>query len=95
MITSIEPGIYRPGKHGIRIENLVTTVSDISNEFNEFYAFEALTIAPISTAIVQKELLEQSQINWLNAYNAMVFEKISPFLNEEEKSWLEQETRKI
>jgi len=95
MITSIEPGIYRPGKHGIRIENLATTVSDISNEFNEFYAFEALTIAPISTAIVQKELLEQSQINWLNAYNAMVFEKISPFLNEEEKSWLEQETRKI
>jgi Xaa-Pro aminopeptidase len=95
MITSIEPGIYRPGKHGIRIENLVTTVSDISNESNEFYAFEALTIAPISTAIVQKELLEQSQINWLNAYNAMVFEKISPFLNEEEKSWLEQETRKI
>lgn len=95
MITSIEPGIYRPGKHGIRIENLVTTVSDISNEFNEFYAFEALTIAPISTAIVQKELLEQSQINWLNAYNALVFEKISPFLNEEEKSWLEQETRKI
>jgi Xaa-Pro aminopeptidase len=95
MITSIEPGIYRPGKHGIRIENLVTTISDISNEFNEFYAFEALTIAPISTAIVQKELLEQSQINWLNEYNALVFEKISPFLNEEEKSWLEQETRKI
>ncbi|WP_316833851.1 aminopeptidase P family protein [Pedobacter nutrimenti] len=95
MITSIEPGIYRPGKHGIRIENLVNTISDISNEFNEFYAFEALTIAPISTAIVQKELLEQSQINWLNAYNALVFEKISPFLNEEEKNWLEQETRKI
>jgi len=95
MITSIEPGIYRPGKHGIRIENLVTTINDISNEFNEFYAFEALTIAPISTAIVQKELLEQSQINWLNEYNALVFEKISPFLNAEEKSWLEQETRKI
>ncbi|HWW37962.1 aminopeptidase P family protein [Pedobacter sp.] len=95
MITSIEPGIYRHGKHGIRIENLVTTINDISNEFNEFYAFEALTIAPISTAIVQKELLEQSQINWLNEYNALVFEKISPFLNAEEKSWLEQETRKI
>ncbi|PTT03119.1 Xaa-Pro aminopeptidase [Pedobacter sp. HMWF019] len=95
MITSIEPGIYRPGKHGIRIENLVNTITDISNEFNEFYAFEALTIAPISTAIVQKDLLEQTQINWLNEYNALVFEKISPFLNEEEKSWLEKETRKI
>nr|WP_199080002.1 aminopeptidase P family protein [Pedobacter sp. ASV19] len=95
MITSIEPGIYRPGKHGIRIENLVTTVTDITNEFNEFYAFEALTIAPISTAIIQKDLLEQAQINWLNEYNALVFEKISPFLNEEEKSWLEKETRKI
>lgn len=95
MITSIEPGIYRPGKHGIRIENLVNTINDVSNEFNQFYAFEALTIAPISTTIVQKDLLEQAQINWLNEYNALVFEKLSPFLNEEEKTWLEKETWKI
>jgi Xaa-Pro aminopeptidase len=95
MITSVEPGIYRPGKHGIRIENLVNTVTDISNEFNEFYAFEALTIAPISTKIVKKDLLEQSQIDWLNSYNNLVFEKLSPLLNTDEAAWLKEETKAI
>jgi Xaa-Pro aminopeptidase len=95
MITSVEPGIYRPGKHGIRIENLVNTVKDVSNEFNEFYAFEALTIAPISTKIVKKELLDPSQIDWLNSYNALVFDKLSPLLNADEAAWLKAETKAI
>jgi Xaa-Pro aminopeptidase len=95
MITSVEPGIYRPGKHGIRIENLVTTVSLESNEFNEFYAFETLTIAPINTTIVVKELLEKAQIDWLNAYNASVLEKLSPALNNEERAWLQEATKAI
>jgi Xaa-Pro aminopeptidase len=95
MITSIEPGIYRPGKHGIRIENLVNTISDVFNEFNEFYAFETLTIAPISTKIVKRELLDQSQLDWLNDYNAVVFLKLNPFLTEEESAWLEKETAAI
>ena len=95
MITSIEPGVYRPGKHGIRIENLVNTIKDVSNDFNEFYAFECLTIAPISTKILKKELLEQSQIDWLNSYNQLVFEKISPLLTAEEAAWLKEETKAI
>jgi Xaa-Pro aminopeptidase len=95
MITSIEPGIYRPGKHGIRIENLVNTITDAKTDFGDFYAFEALTIAPISTSFVKKDLLEQSQIQWLNDYNAMVFEKLSPFLTEDESSWLKRETQAI
>ena len=95
MITSIEPGIYRPGKHGVRIENLVNTIKDINNEFNEFYAFESLTIAPISTAIVKKELLEQGQVEWLNSYNALVFERLSPLLNTEEVAWLKAYTAAI
>jgi Xaa-Pro aminopeptidase len=95
MITSIEPGIYRPGKHGIRIENLVTTIEDAKTEFGDFYAFEALTLAPISTNIVKKELLENSQIQWLNDYNATVFEKLSPFLTDEENLWLKKETAAI
>ncbi|WP_449436029.1 M24 family metallopeptidase C-terminal domain-containing protein [Pedobacter steynii] len=95
MITSIEPGIYRPGKHGVRIENLVNTIKDVTNEFNEFYAFECLTIAPISTQIVKKELLEQHQIDWLNDYNTMVFEKLSPFLSDEEVEWLAEESKSI
>jgi Xaa-Pro aminopeptidase len=95
MITSIEPGIYRPGKHGIRIENLVNTITDVTNEFNEFYAFECLTIAPISTKIVKKELLETAQINWLNNYNQMVLDKLSPLLSTDEQDWLRKETSAI
>lgn len=95
MITSVEPGIYRLGKHGVRIENLVNTIKDVTNEFNEFYAFECLTIAPISTKIVKKELLEQHQIDWLNGYNALVFEKLSPFLSDEEVEWLAEESKSI
>jgi len=95
MITSVEPGVYRPGKHGIRIENLVNTIQSVSNEFNDFYAFETLTIAPISTKIVQKELLEQSQIDWLNLYNGIVYEKLSPLLNADEIEWLKAETQSI
>ncbi|WP_316819789.1 aminopeptidase P family protein [Pedobacter gandavensis] len=95
MITSIEPGVYRPGKHGVRIENLVNTITDVSNEFNEFYAFESLTIAPISTEIVKTELLEQGQIDWLNSYNALVYERLSPMLEEEEAKWLKTYTKPI
>lgn len=95
MITSIEPGIYRPGKHGIRIENLVNTIADASTDFGEFYAFETLTIAHISTNIVKKELLTESQIHWLNNYNAMVFQKLSPFLTAAENEWLKKETQAI
>ncbi len=95
MITSIEPGIYRPGKHGIRIENLVLTVENEINQFNEFYAFETLTLAPIDTSIVKKELLEQSQIDWLNNYHQLVFEKLSPFLNEDESVFLKEMTKEI
>lgn len=95
MITSIEPGIYRPGKHGIRIENLVNTITDISNEFNEFYAFETLTLAPISTKVIKKELLEQVQIDWLNQYHTEVYKKLSPLLNQEEAQFLKAETAPI
>lgn len=94
-ITSIEPGIYRIGKHGIRIENLVLTVKDTTNEFNEFYAFESLTLAPIDTTLVKKELLEDSHIQWLNNYHQEVYEKVSPLLNEEEKAFLKEMTKAI
>lgn len=94
-ITSIEPGIYRIGKHGIRIENLVLTVKDESNEFNDFYAFETLTLAPIDTTLVKKELLETSHINWLNQYHQEVYEKVSPLLNEDEKAFLKEITKAI
>lgn len=95
MITSIEPGIYRPGKHGIRIENLVLTVKDQVNEFNEFYAFESLTLAPIDTTIVKKELLEQAHIDWLNTYHEKVYAALSPFLTADEQVFLKEMTKAI
>ena len=95
MVTSIEPGIYRPGKHGVRIENLVLTVAHSTTEFAEFYGFETLTLATIDTRLIKKELLENSQIKWLNDYHQIVFEKLSPELNAEEQDWLKQKTRSL
>jgi len=95
MITSIEPGIYRPGKYGIRIENLVLTVKNTINEFNEFYAFETLTLANIDTTLVKKELLETSHINWLNNYHQQVYDKLSPLLTTDEQAWLKQKCEAI
>jgi len=88
MITSIEPGIYRPGKHGVRIENLVLCVPKGNSEFGDFLTFETLTLCFIDTAIINKTLLETDQIAWLNQYNQMVFEKLQPLLTEEEAKWL-------
>jgi len=95
MITSIEPGIYRPGKHGVRIENLVLTVKNSVNQFNEFYAFETLTLALIDTSLIKKELLEKSQIQWLNNYHEMVVERLSPHLTDEEDIWLKDKAKAI
>jgi len=95
MITSIEPGIYRPGKHGVRIENLVLTIPAEVNEFEAFYAFETLTLAFIDTTLVDKDLLEASHVTWLNNYNQMVFEKLSPALSADEAIWLKNKCRAI
>jgi len=95
MITSVEPGIYRPGQYGIRIENLVLTIQDETNGFGEFYTFEQLTIALIDTTPVKKELLEAHHIQWLNNYNQMVAEKLGPHLSEEERNWLKEKAKAI
>jgi Xaa-Pro aminopeptidase len=95
MITSVEPGIYRPGKHGIRIENLVLTVLDEANDFGAFYTFEHLTLALIDTTPVKKELLEAHQVKWLNAYNQQVVEQLGPYLNEDELAWLKEKAKAI
>lgn len=95
MISSVEPGLYRNGKHGIRIENLVLTVQDETNEFGEFYTFEHLTMALIDTTPVKKELLEAHQVKWLNAYNQEVVEKLGPHLKEDELVWLKEKAKPI
>lgn len=93
MITSVEPGIYRAGKHGVRIENLVLCVEDENNEFGEFLAFEVLTLAPIFTNLVQKNMLHRDELAWLKNYNNLVYKKIARYLTPEEKAWVRGATR--
>ena len=87
MITSVEPGIYRAGQHGVRLENLVLCVEDEKTEFGEFLRFEVLTLAPLFTNLVDKSLLTKEEVAWLKAYNGLVLRKLGRFLTEEEKVW--------
>jgi len=95
MITSNEPGIYREGKYGIRHENLVLCVDDGRNDFGQWCRFETLTLCHLDTSIVIKELLDASEIDWLNAYNAKVFQTLSPRLPSEIAQWLRKKTLPI
>lgn len=94
-ITTIEPGCYRTGSHGIRIENMVHTVLSRETEFGRFFKFENLTFCPISVDLVDKSFLTAAQVDWLNAYNAETLDKLSPKLTEKERAWLSHECRAI
>ena len=90
MITSIEPGIYKPGRHGVRIENLAATLSAGDGEFGEFLAFETLTLCPIDTRLLDLSLLDASEITWLDAYHATVRERLAPLLDDPaDRAWLD------
>lgn len=95
MVTSNEPGVYKGGRHGIRIENLTLVCKDVETEFGEFYRFETLTLCPICTKGIIKSLLSDTEINWLNYYHQVVFERLSPALNAEEIAWLREKTLAI
>jgi len=88
MITSIEPGLYRPGRWGIRIENLVMNVPSTTTEFGEFLEFETLTLCPIDTRCIDRSLLRADEIAWLNAYHATVRERLSPLVSGDALAWL-------
>ncbi len=95
MVTSNEPGLYRADEYGIRIENLIITQEYNKNEFGAFYNFETITLCPIDTTPIVKELMTDKEIEWLNNYHTMVFDKLSPHVNEEEKAWLKEKTKHI
>jgi len=92
MLTSNEPGVYKSGRHGIRIENLTLVRRDIETEFGEFYRFETVTLCPICTEGIIKSLLSDAEINWLNDYHQLVYDRLSPYLSEEESLWLRTKT---
>ena len=98
MVTSIEPGLYRPGRWGIRIENLVMNVPAESTEgdtFGEFLEFETLTLCPIDTRCLDRSLLDAGEIAWLNLYHAMVFERLAPRVSGDALHWLTERTRAL
>lgn len=95
MISSIEPGLYREGQYGIRIENLVIARDLETTEFGDFMDFETITICYIDTDLVDKSLLADEHINWLNNYNAWVYDQLQEHLDQEEKQWLKQKTQAI
>lgn len=95
MITSDEPGLYIEGSHGIRTENLTLCVKDEKNEFGQFMKFEFLTFAPIDLEAVDKSLMTERDVELLNEYHGQVYEKIGPYLTEDEREWLREVTAAI
>ncbi|MGV7211047.1 aminopeptidase P family protein [Oxalobacteraceae bacterium A2-2] len=95
MITSIEPGLYRPGQWGIRIENLVLNCPAGQTEFGDFLQFETLTLCPIDTRCLDASLLRADEVQWLNAYHATVRARLAPLLSGPALDWLHQRTEAL
>jgi len=95
MITSNEPGIYRPGQWGIRIENLVLAQVVDTTEFGEFLGFETLTLCPIDTRCIDMALMRGDEVAWLNDYHRSVRARLLPLVDGAARDWLEQRTREI
>ncbi len=95
MLITNEPGMYRSDKHGVRIENIMLVAEDIETEFGQFYKLEPLTLAPIDTRPLVRELLNRDEIDWLNQYHAHVKAELAPLLEGEDLNWLERATAEI
>lgn len=95
MICSDEPGIYIEGSHGIRTENLIVSKKAEKNSYGQFMEFEFLTFVPIDLDALDVSLMEKRDIQYLNEYHRQVYEKIVPYLTEEEGQWLKEATREI
>jgi len=95
MILSNEPGIYRPGEYGIRIENLLLIREIENNSESAFLYFETLTLFPIDISAIDGSLMLRNEIDWLNNYHQMVYDRLSPFLSADEKNWLANKCQKL
>jgi len=92
MTVTDEPGVYLGGRFGVRIENTLLVVPAEETECGRFLGFETLTLCPIETSPIIKELMTPEEIQWLNDYHSMVYGRLSPYLNEDEKAWLRKAT---
>lgn len=95
MTVTDEPGLYLAGKFGVRIENTLLTVPYMTTEFGKFLRFEPLTLCPIDTRPIVVDMLSTEELGLLNAYHKMVYERLSPMLDEKHKAWLADKTRSL
>ena len=95
MTVTDEPGIYLAGEFGVRIENTLLVKDYMQTEMGKFLQMESLTLCPIDTAPIDVLLLTKEEKNWLNVYHQLVFEKLSPWLDEEDKNWLREATKSL
>lgn len=92
MLTTNEPGVYKEGQWGIRTENTCLVEKDIETRDGQFMKFKTVSYCPIDLAGIDFDMLSASELEWLNQYHQMVYDKLSPFLDEDEKKWLELNT---
>ncbi len=95
MLFSNEPGVYKPGRHGIRIENSILVREEEKTEFGQFLGFETVTFLPYEAKAIVLSELSDDEIDWINAYHEAVYTKLSPLLNDEERAWLKEKTQAI
>ncbi|NNF99512.1 MAG: aminopeptidase P family protein [Desulfobacteraceae bacterium] len=95
MVITNEPGIYREGKYGIRIENIIVTVSRTESEFGKFLGFDTITLFPMERELIDPALLSPQEIQWLNDYHTTVYDRLSPHLDQDEKAFLKKKTGPI
>lgn len=95
MLFSNEPGVYKKGRFGVRLENNIMVREDCVNEFGRFLKFETLTYCPFERGAIVKEMLTEEELEWLNAYHRKTYVILSPCLNAEEKAWLKNETAEM
>ncbi len=95
MVITNEPGVYREGEYGVRIENIMKVVEVEQNEFGTFYGFETITLAPIATSMLDITLLNQDEVDWLNHYHTQVYKALSPSLDAHDKTWLQGATQMV
>lgn len=95
MITSNEPGLYLEGRYGIRSENLIVTEEWEKTEFGQFLKFEVMTLFPFDKRLLETEIMTREEIQWLNDYHKMVYDRLSPLLKPEEVEWLKEKTSPV